>query len=145
MAELTITVCDICADKSNICEYPNPVTGTLTDRCLDHIPGVYSTSVSGMYYGDAYPSHEDDIDLRFQWLGPDLVQVTFAGDDTVLTRVAVETLVKASEAFDEKVFGCFTVQTDVTLESGDYVSHNFNASELLAFMNHDWSEGDFEY
>lgn len=142
--EKTITVCDICG-ATDAGSYPNPVTEDMTDRCENHIPGVYSTSVPGMYYGDAYPSAEDDIDLQYQWLGPDEVKVIFGDEEYNLTRVAVEAIVKASLMTESKHFGPITVCTDIKLESGNYVSHYFNADELLAFLDHDWSEGDFQY
>lgn len=142
--QVTIRICDICGSKENILEYPDPV-GTETDRCLSHVPGEYNFSIPGMYYGGGYPSHEDDIDIQYRWISHDQVQIVFAGEIYNLTRVAVEAMVTASLNSNPQVFGPFTIQTDIRLESGDYIADYFNPDELLAFMDHDWDEGDFEY
>lgn len=150
MAEKIIKVCDRCGSEKDVERIKHPVSGDDLDLCDQHKrPCSHFLSFEVQGYHNSYPSNEElDIELRLTEPGVAEIwceQTGLLGQVTLDQARMLAVIVSAAET---KRVGAFDLTTaKATLPTGvDFDDiENFDLELLVAFLEHDWTEGDFEY
>lgn len=141
MGTRVITVCDVC-ESTQVEQFTHPLSGEVVVRCGDHIPCRYATDLPGRDWRGSYPT-DVDVDVELRLIEPGKASVWVNGENVgEITVIAAARLVASNQVVHA---GPFTARTNCYYNDDETLTFDVDAGMLLAFLQHDWTDGNFEY